>query len=903
LTIVSSGSSYTVNAGGSETGDTVLGGGTLEDYGTVISTLVSAPDGHLDVFGSADFTSDVGMGAHDCIYGTGQNTQVSNGGYELVFAGGTAIGTVVSSGGFQNVSAGGTASNTLVGPGGGGTTQIAGSAIKTSVTSGGLQEIDPGGTASGTQISNGGQEWIYSAGKSISAQVSSGGFQDIGSGGTASGLTVSSGGSATVEDGGTLAGTVADDGLINFSVESPRTFSGTLTGSGSVVVYGGGILALSGGDAFTGDITISQATLELASGSAAGSGAIIFGHSGGSSGVGDTLAVDGLSMPKNVLSGMANGDVIDLKKVPFVSGGSYILFESTDLAGKTSKSIELVTSGADYILNLDPTEVYAGGFTITGDGDGGTLITYVSSLVSGYSTSAVAVGKYPPNPYGAVVEIVTGNNGTATGFIIGPHTILTAAHVAWNSSTSAMATDITADIGYSSLNAGTIVSISTAQLDTSYLKGIAGTNPLFLSNEQSDWAVLTTTADLSQYGVLTPYAYSNGEQGTITGYPGADYSNNQLSLITSTTIDSSYGGLVDEGVGGLPGTSGAPLFNFNGVSVDATGIHVAGNASTGVGYSIAFTPSVIAQIDALENKNLAQVTQRPDDFYGNDTSDILFDGGSGDTGFYQMNSGANAGWHDIGPSSTAYAVDGTGDFTGNGTSDVLFRDNATGDTGFYQIVNGALTGWKDIGASSTSYAVVGTGDFMGAGVDDVLFRNNASGDTGFYQIANGVNVGWVDIGASSTAYSVVGIGDFTGNGTDDILYRDNATGDTGFYEIVSGVNTGWHDIGASSTAYSVGGVGDFTGSGTDDILYRDNATGDTGFYEIVNGVNTGWHDIGASSTAYSVVAIGDYSDSGTDDILFRANATGDTGYYQIVSGVNKGWHDIGGSSTAYHVVN
>jgi hypothetical protein len=110
-------------------------------------------------------------------------------------------------------------------------------------------------------------------------------------------------------------------------------------------------------------------------------------------------------------------------------------------------------------------------------------------------------------------------------------------------------------------------------------------------------------------------------------------------------------------------------------------------------------------------------------------------------------------------------------------------------------------GWHDIGASSTTYSVVGTGDFLGNGTDDILYRDNTTGDTGVYEIVNGVNVGWIDIGGSSTAYSVVGVGDFTGDGTDDILFRDDTTGDTGFYEMSNGVNIGWQI--SVHTAYHV----------------------------------------------------------------------------------------------------
>jgi len=202
------------------------------------------------------------------------------------------------------------------------------------------------------------------------------------------------------------------------------------------------------------------------------------------------------------------------------------------------------------------------------------------------------------------------------------------------------------------------------------------------------------------------------------------------------------------------------------------------------------------------------------DFSDSGTDDILYrDNASGDTGYYKIVNGVNAGWVDVGASSTAYSVVGVGGFIGSGTNDftvgeaddILYRNNDTGDTGFYEIVNGVNAGWHDIGASSTAYSVVGVGDFMGNGTADILYRDNSTGDTGFYEIVNGANVGWHDIGASSTAYSVVGTGDYLGDGTNDILFRNNSTGDTGFYELVNGVNTGWHDIGATSTAYHVAG--------------------------------------------------------------------------------------------------
>ncbi len=76
-----------------------------------------------------------------------------------------------------------------------------------------------------------------------------------------------------------------------------------------------------------------------------------------------------------------------------------------------------------------------------------------------------------------------------------------------------------------------------------------------------------------------------------------------------------------------------------------------------------------------------------------------------------MNNGLNTGWVEIGPSSTAYTVAGTGDFEGNHVSDVLFRNTATSDTGFYNVSN--HNAWVDVGPASTNYTIAGVGDFLG----------------------------------------------------------------------------------------------------------------------------------------------------------------------------------------------
>ena len=82
--------------------------------------------------------------------------------------------------------------------------------------------------------------------------------------------------------------------------------------------------------------------------------------------------------------------------------------------------------------------------------------------------------------------------------------------------------------------------------------------------------------------------------------------------------------------------------------------------------------------------------------------------------------------------------------------------------------------------------MVGVGNFFGNGTDDILFRNSSSGDTWIEQISNGAFKSWSQVGGSDTHYAVVAVGDYFGNGTDDILFRNNSTGDTWFEGITTG---------------------------------------------------------------------------------------------------------------------
>ena len=91
--------------------------------------------------------------------------------------------------------------------------------------------------------------------------------------------------------------------------------------------------------------------------------------------------------------------------------------------------------------------------------------------------------------------------------------------------------------------------------------------------------------------------------------------------------------------------------------------------------------------------------------------------------------GPNGQWQDsVSPGShpAGYSVVGVGNFTGNGTSDILWQDAATGDVDEWLINNGKWAGSIDLGGHPGNFQVAGAGAFVnGNATSDILWQSHA----------------------------------------------------------------------------------------------------------------------------------------------------------------------------------
>jgi autotransporter passenger strand-loop-strand repeat protein len=508
-------------------GNTISGAGmllvTLVNSGTIAATYADAAL-TIDNTGNPD-TNDGTLWAHGgrlvinaAVTGTGNQLVTSGGRLELNAVLDTAGGTTVDSGGNEFIySAGVDIGATL--DGGNQIVSASGAASGTTVNAGNQYVYDVG-FASGTIVNSGGTEYLYRGGLASGTVLNVNGFQVV-SGGAAYHTSVNAGGDEFVYLGGATTSTTVN----NLGTEA--VWSGGAAFATTIV--GGYEYIASGGSAFNRTTISGSGTLELADGAVLDGSPITFAGSGG------TLQIDGTTMPTCIISGFAVGDTIDLAGIAFndqglfavtgvpnqlfSSAGAYTLF-------KPNNVLELVENGQAYDLQLDPSQVFSGGFLLSPDaheGPGyppgtkpGTKITAFAGPVGDYSTSAPPAGSVPFNPYGAVCYITT-DYGFGAGFIIGPHAILTAAHVVMGS--KGLTNTVAVYPGYEKdpTNARPIASGALpVYTDPNYVYS----DPQSLSMYQHDFAIIDVAQDLSGYGSFQIGAPFTSGTVNLTGYPG-----------------------------------------------------------------------------------------------------------------------------------------------------------------------------------------------------------------------------------------------------------------------------------------------------------------------------------------------------------------------------------------------
>jgi hypothetical protein len=128
----------------------------------------------------------------------------------------------------------------------------------------------------------------------------------------------------------------------------------------------------------------------------------------------------------------------------------------------------------------------------------------------------------------------------------------------------------------------------------------------------------------------------------------------------------------------------------------------------------------------------------------------------------------------------AWQAIGTGDFNGDGNSDILMQNTSSGQVSVWEM-NGSNTiiGGGPVANPGPSSHAIGTGDFNHDGFSDILMQNTVTGQVSVWEMNNNTIIGGGPVANPGPSSHAIG----TGGGGSDILMQNTSSGQVSIWEM------------------------------------------------------------------------------------------------------------------------
>lgn len=281
-------------------------------------------------------------------------------------------------------------------------------------------------------------------------------------------------------------------------------------------------------------------------------------------------------------------------------------------------------------------------------------------------------------------------------------------------------------------------------------------------------------------------------------------------------------------------------------------------------HSMNNTASLIAQFEPTASSTKKKATHN--DVNGDGKSDILFFNPTSSGLVYWLMNGSHFVSYNGYSVASGYQPVGTGDFDGNGMTDILWNGNGT----LYVWLNNGSGGFtsEPVTAYPGGWQLVGCRDVDGDGQDDILWYH-----PGLHQF-----VYWVMSGAGlilqhevnvTPGFASIGAGDFNGDGRADVAWRD-ASGRV-YVWIGNGVSFTQYQVNVTAdSSWMAGGIGDADGNGKSDLYWYQPSNGNVQYW-LMNAATVVGYKIFNTGQGYTFAGLGDFDGDGRADILWSRN--------------------------------
>jgi len=322
-------------------------------------------------------------------------------------------------------------------------------------------------------------------------------------------------GSAGKLGNGSYAGTIANDGILNYNSSATQTLNGIISGTGAIVLNGTGQLNLSANNSFTGGVTVNNGTLSLESGGIGDNGPLTV--NGGLVSVSIHDSYDNLLVSE--LSG--TGGLID------VSRRRLTVTQATDTtyAGVIQDVGGIISNGNGTAF----TKAGVGTLTLTGDNtySKNTTVSGGTLEVSGalYSAGTVTDTSLTIGAAGTLDVTGAGSLGLGAAF---DKTIANSGTINYNSTTDQELSGVIS-------GAGVLTKDNTSTLTLTGANTYSGATNINAGILRADVAdVAATSGALGNSGDIT---FTGGTLQYTANSAGSDYSTRIKSSTSAMTFD------------------------------------------------------------------------------------------------------------------------------------------------------------------------------------------------------------------------------------------------------------------------------------------------------------------------------------------------------------------------------
>lgn len=275
----------------------------------------------------------------------------------------------------------------------------------------------------------------------------------------------------------------------------------------------------------------------------------------------------------------------------------------------------------------------------------------------------------------------------------------------------------------------------------------------------------------------------------------------------------------------------------------------------------------VERLDFTDRDVVLDIAQRT--FSGNGTSDFVWrNATTGAAAIWEMSGATQTSAAIAGGAPSNWSIVGTGDLNGDGRDDMIWRDATSGGVAGWLMNGASSTSQAMIGGAPSQWQIAGIGDFNFDGRDDLIWRNTSDGAVAVWLMNGLTSSSQSIISGAPLAWSITAIADFDGDGSDDILLR-NTDGTLARWTTNGVTQTSAAIVGSAPSPWVVAGTGDFDGDGRADILWRNTSDGGIAEWRMNGGTVLSQAMIGAAPLAWHIANIGDYNGDGRDDIVLR----------------------------------